>query len=622
MKCHRAFAHSSVRSSHGVLALLALAGSVAVCRDAGAGTPVIFEQIVNQPFGVGMVEPTISGDGRRVAFRTNADLTGQNPDRSVEVFVYDRDTRTTKQVTSTPGGSGTAITYPMITPDGLKVCFVSIYAFIPGAGNGTFQLWEVDIESGAYRLVTNHPASTPVFDPRMSGDGRYFAYLARINPVGNNPNGSLEVFRIDRITGEYAQVSDNGASASATFLPDINGDGSVVVWSGRENYDGTNTNGNQEVWKWKDNGDGTVTRTPVTNSAAAQSADNPKVDNSGRYVVFNSLTDFSGGTATGRKFFVADTQTGTFKRLTNPGAGGTGFDVPDAEISPDGTRVYFEASANLAGANADANRELYSYDIPSDTLSQVTNTTGGVTIINTSDDGTRRYVQIANNGNIVYRSDRLLDPSVVNDGSNFDLFIGACSFATVTPATSTIDGGQLISLSAAVRVAGASTYEWLKDGVAITDGAAGASIGGGVVSGATGAIASDQTVSLTISGAAASDSGAYTVRITGACGVDTGSRASVTVNAPAQARCNAADIAYDDGSPLPPVGVAGGTNNGVTEGDYNLFFGRFFDADLAVDIANDDGSPLPPFGTLTTNNGVTEADYNLFFSIFFDGCAF
>ncbi len=91
---------------------------------------------------------------------------------------------------------------------------------------------------------------------------------------------------------------------------------------------------------------------------------------------------------------------------------------------------------------------------------------------------------------------------------------------------------------------------------------------------------------------------------------------------PASPRCNPADIAYDDGAPLPPVGVAGGTNNGVTEGDYNLFFATFFDAGTACDIANDDGSPLPPFGALATNNGVTEGDYNLFFSIFFDGCAF
>ncbi len=91
--------------------------------------------------------------------------------------------------------------------------------------------------------------------------------------------------------------------------------------------------------------------------------------------------------------------------------------------------------------------------------------------------------------------------------------------------------------------------------------------------------------------------------------------------APPTPRCNAADIANDDGSPLPPTGTAG-TNNGVTEGDYNLFFATFFDAGAACDIANDDGSPLPPFGTLATNNGVTEGDYNLFFAIFFDGCSF
>jgi hypothetical protein len=94
------------------------------------------------------------------------------------------------------------------------------------------------------------------------------------------------------------------------------------------------------------------------------------------------------------------------------------------------------------------------------------------------------------------------------------------------------------------------------------------------------------------------------------------------VAAAAAPRCNAADIAYDDGTPLPPIGVSGGVNNGVTEGDYNLFFANFFDALSVCDIANDDGSPLPPFGALAVNNGVTEADYNLFFSIFFDGCSF
>ncbi|MBX9737785.1 MAG: hypothetical protein K2X32_12755 [Phycisphaerales bacterium] len=98
-----------------------------------------------------------------------------------------------------------------------------------------------------------------------------------------------------------------------------------------------------------------------------------------------------------------------------------------------------------------------------------------------------------------------------------------------------------------------------------------------------------------------------------------GSDALIIASPPAP-RCSPADIANDDGSALPPIGQLG-VNNGVTEGDYNLFFANFFDANAITDIANDDGSPLPPFGQLTTNNGVTEADYNLFFSIFFDGCS-
>ncbi len=92
-------------------------------------------------------------------------------------------------------------------------------------------------------------------------------------------------------------------------------------------------------------------------------------------------------------------------------------------------------------------------------------------------------------------------------------------------------------------------------------------------------------------------------------------------------RCSPADIADDQGTPLPPFGnggIAPAVNNGVTEGDYNLFFSQFFDALPSCDIADDTGQPLPPFGNggiaPFVNNGVTEGDYNLFFGRFFNGC--
>ncbi len=100
-------------------------------------------------------------------------------------------------------------------------------------------------------------------------------------------------------------------------------------------------------------------------------------------------------------------------------------------------------------------------------------------------------------------------------------------------------------------------------------------------------------------------------------------------------RCNGADIAYDNGDFLPRAEIVDGTNgtpaipgpftgtnNGVTESDYNVFFANYFDAFSVCDIANDDGSsrvPTPAPGTVV-NNGVTEGDYNYFFSFYFDGC--
>ncbi|CAN5751509.1 hypothetical protein BH11PLA1_BH11PLA1_07890 [soil metagenome] len=87
-------------------------------------------------------------------------------------------------------------------------------------------------------------------------------------------------------------------------------------------------------------------------------------------------------------------------------------------------------------------------------------------------------------------------------------------------------------------------------------------------------------------------------------------------------RCQPADIADDQGNPLPPP--PGVPNNGVNEGDYNLFFNSFFTNQAIgspADIASDDGTPLPPFGPAgLPNNGVNEGDYNAFFNNFFNGC--
>jgi Tol biopolymer transport system component len=362
------------------------------------------------------LEPSISADGRVIAFRSSANLTGQNADGTVEIFVYYRDTGQFKQVSVTPSFVSPTCSVPMILPDASKVCFLSAWDYIWNAPDGTFQIWEVDLATGVYRQITNNPFGTPVKNPRMSGDGAYFTYVTY-----NNLND--KVYRINRVTGETIQISPTASQWPQ--YPDINYDGSVIVWGGRANYDGTNADGSFEIWKWTQ---GAAAPVAAVTSQPAGSLDTnfPKVDDAGRFVCFLSQYDFSGGGGAGRKVFLADTQGGSITRITSTGVGGAGSaEYPDPEIAPDGSAVFFESNINLDGQNTDGNRELWRYDVAAGSLKALTKTTAGASIISLSDEATRRYVEIARDNNtIVYRSDHPLDPARLTPPNSFDLFVG------------------------------------------------------------------------------------------------------------------------------------------------------------------------------------------------------
>jgi hypothetical protein len=188
--------------------------------------------------------------------------------------------------------------------------------------------------------------------------------------------------------------------------------------------------------------------------------------------------------------------------------------------------------------------------------------------------------------------------------SNAALSLNATTSISQNPVSVSRCPGESATFSVTATGSGTLTYQWRRNGTNID----------------TLANPSAATSTLVIASVNAGSGGTYDCRVTSSiCGAATSSGATLTI---ASCRCNPADIAFDDGSPLPPIGTPGSDNNGVTEGDYNLFFATFFDAGAACDIANDDGAPLPPFGIFDTNNGVTEGDYNLFFAIFFEGCAF
>jgi hypothetical protein len=130
------------------------------------------------------------------------------------------------------------------------------------------------------------------------------------------------------------------------------------------------------------------------------------------------------------------------------------------------------------------------------------------------------------------------------------------------------------------------SFQWHRNGLAITDGEGGASQGGGIVSGASGTFpspTSNATTTLTISLLEASDAGSYTCTFTNACGSATTSPATLTV-----VSCE------------PPCGADFNQDGGIDGADYEPFFVAWEAGLPAADVNADggvDGSDIETFLT-------------------------
>ena len=137
--------------------------------------------------------PTISGDGRYVAFATDADLTiddgrdrrDQPRDRNGLLDAYVRDvlTQHTRRVSVASSGSDSdgASYHPAISSDGRSVAFVSKASNLTSVRSRSHaQVFVRDLETGTIDLVshttTGRPGDAASAWPALSGDGSVIAY--------------------------------------------------------------------------------------------------------------------------------------------------------------------------------------------------------------------------------------------------------------------------------------------------------------------------------------------------------------------------------------------------------------------------------------------------------------
>lgn len=184
--------------------------------------------------------PAISADGRYVAFDTfaNLDQVGDTNDKR-DVYVYDRETQ--ESIRASVDGEGSqgdrGSRSPSISADGRYVAFVTGNAFVADDENGEIDIYVKDMhtaEIGRVSVDSDGMEQAHWTDsPAISGDGRIVVFETGSEFDPNDGNNQTDIYAHDRLSGTTSVVSmayDRISATNRSYSPAISADGRVVAF--------------------------------------------------------------------------------------------------------------------------------------------------------------------------------------------------------------------------------------------------------------------------------------------------------------------------------------------------------------------------------------------------------
>jgi Tol biopolymer transport system component len=318
----------------------------------------------------------ISASGRFVAFHSAAaNLPGPNNGNDL-VYVRDRRTGRTRLISKNTAGQAAngGCVDPSISANGRYVAFTGYADNLPRDGQPTtFELVYVhDRRTGRTTLVSENSqgdaANGYAFLGSISGGGRFVAFESR---ASNLPGyvGQYQTYVHDRVTGKTRLASINNQGDAAATGGEMNGpslsnDGRFVVFfSGSANLPGAN--GFTQVYRH----DRETRRTRLVSvtsqgDVADQGADNPGISGNGRFVTFDSHSDDLGGDPGVANVFVHDVKTDKTRLVsrTTSGQPAVGGWSEFAHPSGNGRYIVFVSEADNLPGGAAGDQHIYLHD--------------------------------------------------------------------------------------------------------------------------------------------------------------------------------------------------------------------------------------------------------------------
>jgi Tol biopolymer transport system component len=176
------------------------------------------------------IEPTLSGDGQRVAFSTAAsNLTdGVTGTTAFNVVLRNLVAGSNTLVSADVGGVARGGSKPMLSEDGSRLVFYSASdLLVAGDANGLWDIFVHDSNTGLNTRISltssglernqGSESASRVVTPAISGNGRFVSYATTAsNVVPGDNNGNQDVFVVDLLNGTVvrASVATSGAQGN------------------------------------------------------------------------------------------------------------------------------------------------------------------------------------------------------------------------------------------------------------------------------------------------------------------------------------------------------------------------------------------------------------------------
>lgn len=321
--------------------------------------------------------PALNGDGRFVAFVSNATNLVNNPVVSgYHVYLRDLQAGTNQLVDVDTNGAGSTdlqSVAPVLSSDAQYIAFATTDGgFVAGDNNQTFDVFLRNTSAASTELVSQRSqvllpstgnALSSIGSFSISADGRRTVYASYASDlVTNDFNNDRDVFMADLQSGATTLISvgldGNAALGGSSTAPVISADGHFVAFaSAATNLVVNDTNGAADIFlRNLDTGVTTlinVNSNGVTSGTGDASA--PSISADGRYVAF--LAKATPSTTIPTTFW-KDTIGGRMATINSGSAS-----APGPSISADGQRVlWFSTSTLLNVWNAPTLATIYTFN--------------------------------------------------------------------------------------------------------------------------------------------------------------------------------------------------------------------------------------------------------------------